>query len=250
MRRALVLLALLALGCEGTITFESGGGGGTGDAGPGGVVPRIEIDAGGGPPPMGTDAGPGMPGTDAGPGCALPTEGTCSGDTASWCEGAVTQSQDCAAAGQVCQIDPTIGRATCVEPSMPPPTGCATPEEAAVIELANQARASTGAGPLSCDPDMARTARLHSQDMCNQNYFSHTGRDGRSPFDRMRDEGVSYRTAGENIAQGQRDADAVHNAWMNSSGHRANILNGSYGRIGVGLEECGGRRYWTQVFAD
>ena len=119
-----------------------------------------------------------------------------------------------------------------------------------MIDLVNAARTSMGLGMVRCDEAMARTARKHSQDMCNQDYFSHTGLDGSSPFDRMRREGVSFRTAGENIAWGQRTPAAVHEAWMNSSGHRANILNGAFGRIGVGLESCGGRPYWTQVFAD
>ena len=132
----------------------------------------------------------------------------------------------------------------------PTPTACAGVEEARVIELVNAARTSMGLGTLRCDDAMARTARKHSVDMCTQGYFSHTGLDGSSPFDRMRREGVSFRTAGENIAWGQRTPEAVHDAWMNSSGHRANILNGAYGRIGVGYEACSGRAHWTQVFAD
>lgn len=132
----------------------------------------------------------------------------------------------------------------------PVPTACASAEEAEVIRLANAVRTSMGLGMLTCHDAIAVTARKHSQDMCRQDYFSHTGLDGSSPFDRMRREGVSYRTAGENIAWGQSTAAAVHEAWMNSRGHRANILNGAFGRIGVGYERCGGRPYWTQVFAD
>ena len=133
---------------------------------------------------------------------------------------------------------------------MPPPSGCGTPTEQAVLALANEARAASGAGPLACDTLMTTVARAHSQDMCDRGYFDHTALDGRSPFDRMSDAGVRFGTAGENIAQGQRTADEVHTAWMNSSGHRMNILNGAYRRLGVGLAECGGRMYWTQVFAD
>jgi len=97
---------------------------------------------------------------------------------------------------------------------------------------------------------MVAVARGHSSDMCERDYFDHTSLDGRSPFDRMRDGGVRFSTAGENIAWGQRSAAEVHRSWMNSSGHRRNILGSGYGRIGVGLEECGGRMYWTQIFAD
>ncbi len=135
-------------------------------------------------------------------------------------------------------------------PPPPPVVGCDNPIEQEVIRLANEARAAAGVGPLTCDPTMTAVARAHSTDMCMRDYFSHTGLDGRSPFDRMRDGGVRYSTAGENIAWGQRSASEVHTAWMNSSGHRRNILNGAFGRIGVGLDPCGGRNYWTQIFAD
>ncbi len=128
--------------------------------------------------------------------------------------------------------------------------GCGTAVEQAQLALTNAARAEDGDAPLRCDVLMTTVARAHSQDMCDRRYFSHTSLDGRSPFERMRAAGVMFSTAGENIAQGQRTADAVHTSWMNSSGHRANILNGAYGRIGIGLSECDGRMYWTQIFAN
>lgn len=128
--------------------------------------------------------------------------------------------------------------------------GCDEPVEQEVVALANEARAAVGLGPLRCDPAMSAVARAHSTDMCTRRYFSHTSLDGRSPFDRMRDGGVRFRTAGENIAWGQRTAREVHGSWMGSSGHRRNILGSAYGRIGVGLDQCGGRMYWTQIFAD
>jgi len=131
-----------------------------------------------------------------------------------------------------------------------PPPGCDDPIELEVIRLANQARATAGLGALECDPTMVAVARGHSSDMCAQDYFDHTSLDGRSPFDRMREGGVRFSSAGENIAWGQRSAAEVHTSWMNSSGHRRNILGSGYGRIGVGLEECGGSMYWTQIFAD
>jgi uncharacterized protein YkwD len=86
--------------------------------------------------------------------------------------------------------------------------------------------------------------------MCTRGYFDHTGLDGRDPFDRLRDGGVRFSSAGENIAWGQGSAAEVHDAWMNSAGHRRNILAGDYARIGVGLDRCGGEMYWTEVFAD
>ncbi|HJL17201.1 MAG TPA: CAP domain-containing protein [Sandaracinaceae bacterium LLY-WYZ-13_1] len=247
-------LAAALTACQGSLVVEGPDDEGGGDSGvridwpdADTPMPMPGDDAGTPPPPPGEDAG--TPPPD--PECTLPDRGTCDGDTARWCDGDTERSADCASSGQVCMIE--SGRARCVdeEPPPPPPSECATAIEAEVIALANMARAAEGAGPLECDPDMARTARLHSQDMCDQGYFSHTGLDGRSPFDRMRDQGVSYRTAGENIARGQRTADSVHAAWMDSPGHRRNILNSSYGRIGVGYVECpGSGPYWTQVFAD
>ncbi len=85
--------------------------------------------------------------------------------------------------------------------------------------------------------------------MAAKNYFSHTGLDGRSPFDRMRDAGYSYSSAAENIAAGQPTPAAVVNGWMNSEGHRANILNCKLTQIGVGVARGGSYGiYWTQVF--
>lgn len=128
--------------------------------------------------------------------------------------------------------------------------GCGTSIEQAQLALTNAARAGDGDAPLRCDVLMTTVARAHSQDMCDRRYFSHTNLDGLSPFQRMQAAGVSYTTAAENIAQGQRTAEEVHTSWMNSPGHRTNILNGAYGRIGIGLAECSGRMYWTQVFAN
>ena len=82
--------------------------------------------------------------------------------------------------------------------------------------------------------------------MSKNNYFSHTSPVYGTPFQMMKNFGISYKSAGENIAKGQATPQAVVNAWMNSSGHRANILNKSYTRIGVGYVANG--RYWTQMF--
>lgn len=252
---SVLVAGAMAIGCEGDLVVDVGAGGGGGGSGP----PQIAWDAGpgGGGPPTPYDGGAGPM-----PACDLPDEGYCDGDIARWCEGGVERMQDCAAMGQVCEVvgvvvaclssdapnpDPSPDPDPTPDPDPDPaPTGCAGPEEQEVIELTNGERGS----PLTCDEDMARAARKHSQDMCDQGYFSHTSRDGRSPFQRMEDEGVSYRTAGENIAMGQRTPADVHRAWMNSSGHRRNIVNTSYGRIGVGYVDCGGTPYWTQVFAD
>ena len=119
--------------------------------------------------------------------------------------------------------------------------------EIEVIRLVNVRRNSAGLKPLSADAELSRIARLKSQDMHDKKYFSHTSPTYGSPFQMMKDFGISYRAAGENIAMGQRTPSEVVNAWMNSPGHRANILSTSYTRIGVGYVSEG--NYWTQTFA-
>ena len=118
--------------------------------------------------------------------------------------------------------------------------------EKEVIRLVNQIRTERGLGTLTEDWELSRVARIKSQDMKDNNYFSHTSPIYGSPFTMMKNFGISYRSAAENIAKGQKTPQAVVNAWMNSSGHRANILNKSYKKIGVGYVPNG--RYWTQMF--
>lgn len=118
--------------------------------------------------------------------------------------------------------------------------------EREVVRLVNAERAKRGLDELTYDWQLSRVARYKSQDMRDNNYFSHTSPTYGSPFQMMRNFGISYRTAGENIAKGQATPAAVVNAWMNSSGHRANILNSSFTHIGVGYVADG--RYWTQMF--
>lgn len=115
-----------------------------------------------------------------------------------------------------------------------------------VIRLVNDIRVQNGLNPLTANWELSRVARYKSQDMVDKHYFSHTSPTYGSPFDMIRAFGLSYRTAGENIAYGQRTPQEVVNAWMNSSGHRANILNASYKQIGVGYVSNG--HYWTQMF--
>lgn len=118
--------------------------------------------------------------------------------------------------------------------------------EQEVIRLVNEQRAKNGLNPLSENWELSRVARYKSQDMADNRYFSHTSPTYGSPFQMIRSFGISFRRAGENIAYGQRTPQAVVNAWMNSSGHRANILSASYTQIGVGYEADG--NYWTQMF--
>lgn len=118
--------------------------------------------------------------------------------------------------------------------------------EREVVRLVNEIRVENGLKALTHDWELSRVARYKSQDMKDNGYFSHTSPVYGSPFQMMKSFGISYRSAGENIAKGQATPEAVVNAWMNSSGHRANILSSSYTHIGVGYVEGG--RYWTQMF--
>lgn len=118
--------------------------------------------------------------------------------------------------------------------------------ESEVVRLVNEIRTQNGLNPLKENWELSRVARYKSQDMKDNNYFSHTSPVYGSPFQMMKSFGISYRSAAENIAKGQSTPQAVVNAWMNSSGHRANILSSSYTEIGVGYVKSG--NYWTQMF--
>lgn len=122
--------------------------------------------------------------------------------------------------------------------------------EKKVVELTNAERTKAGLNPLKSDnATLAKMARAKSQDMSDKNYFDHQSPTYGSPFDMMKKYGISYRTAGENIAAGQKTPEEVVQGWMNSPGHRANILNGDFTTIGVGYVEGGSYgSYWTQEF--
>ena len=110
--------------------------------------------------------------------------------------------------------------------------------EAKMLELVNEERRKHGLKPVQADPEMAAVARKHSRDMFARGYFSHITPDGLDPFDRMRKDGVRFRTAGENLALAQT-LTLAHNGLMNSPGHRANILQPAFGRLGIGIMDGG-----------
>lgn len=117
--------------------------------------------------------------------------------------------------------------------------------EQEVTKLVNVERAKAGLPALKSDWELARVSEFKSQDMRDKNYFSHTSPTYGSPFTMMKNFGITYRSAGENIAKGQRTASEVVQAWMNSEGHRANIMSKNFTHIGVGHVEG---NYWTQMF--
>lgn len=146
--------------------------------------------------------------------------------------------------------NPTIKNYDLIYPgqkiNVPTVSSSVTAFESEVVRLVNEIRAENGLKPLTQDWQLSRVARYKSQDMRDLGYFSHTSPTYGSPFNMMKSFGISYRTAGENIAKGYSTPEAVVNGWMNSPGHRANILNSSYTHIGVGYVASG--NYWTQMF--
>lgn len=121
--------------------------------------------------------------------------------------------------------------------------------EQEVLDLVNVERSQAGLSPLQMDVDLAAVARDKSKDMRDYGYFSHTSPTYGSPFDMMTQYGIQYRAAGENIAAGQKSPTEVMQAWMDSPGHRENIMNADYTHLGVGLVEGGSYGYyWTQMF--
>ena len=118
-----------------------------------------------------------------------------------------------------------------------------------VINLTNKERNKAGLPDLKASSQLSRLAQLKAEDMARNGYFSHTSPTYGSAFDMMKSQGISYRSAGENLAKGQPSAQAAMNGWMNSSGHRANILGSQYSEIGVGIAKNGkGTIYWVQIF--
>ncbi|MBW4601270.1 MAG: type I secretion C-terminal target domain-containing protein [Calothrix sp. FI2-JRJ7] len=139
------------------------------------------------------------------------------------------------------------------QPTQSAPTGNTTPTnsganngafEQQVLELTNQERAKSGLPPLKANAELNYAADKYAELMSQNRYFSHTGPDGSQPWDRAKAAGFEAQTMGENIAAGQKTPQQVVQGWMNSPGHRANILNPSFTQLGVGFEN----NYWVQKF--
>ncbi|MBD2868063.1 CAP domain-containing protein [Paenibacillus arenilitoris] len=180
--------------------------------------------------------------TNPGAGTTNPGTGTTKPDT-----GTTTPSKP--DTGTTTPSKPSTGTTTPSKPSTGttnPSTGTSNQSafQSQVIDLVNQERAKAGLSALKSDSLLTKVATEKARDMDVNNYFSHTSPTYGSPFDMMRQFGVTYSYAGENIASGQRTPQEVMNAWMNSSGHRANILNGNFTKIGVGYVNG----EWVQMF--
>ncbi len=121
--------------------------------------------------------------------------------------------------------------------------------EVEVAELVNKYRKEAGLEPLKLVEDVSNVARIKSEDMRDNRYFDHNSPTYGDPFAMLNTFGISYKSAGENIAKGQKTADAVMNAWMNSEGHRRNIMSSNFKEIGIGyVTDSSGTTYWTQQF--
>ena len=133
------------------------------------------------------------------------------------------------------------------EPDAPEESGGVQEAAEAVASLVNAARRDAGLSELELDADLCAAAQARAQEIAQS--FSHTRPDGSSCFTILEEFGISYRAAGENIAMGQRTPEEVMDGWMNSGGHRANILNGTFTSIGVGYYVDGaGAAHWVQIF--
>jgi uncharacterized YkwD family protein len=117
-------------------------------------------------------------------------------------------------------------------------------DEQKMVNLVNQERQKAGVAPLKIDLELSRVARIKSQDMKDKGYFDHTSPTYGSPFEMMKNFGITYRTAGENIAK-HSSVEGAMTGFMNSDGHRKNILNPSFTHIGIGIVDG---RYYTQMF--
>ncbi len=115
-----------------------------------------------------------------------------------------------------------------------------------IVRLVNEIRKENGLKPLTADWELSRVARYKSQDMKDKKYFAHNSPTYGTPYQMMKNFGISYISAGENLSQGYSSPKVVVNAWMNSAGHRKNILNPSFTKIGVGYVKSG--NYCTQMF--
>jgi uncharacterized protein YkwD len=175
---------------------------------------------------------------------ALGAVGACRDLVASFCDGATPHSDDCGARSEMC------GDVGGVNRCMGPAAGCGSAVEQEELRITNAERTAAGLAPLVCDEALTRASRGHSQDMCDRMYFEHVSPEGATVADRIRAQGGAFTIAAENIALGSRTPAIVHASWMESAGHRANILRPEVRRIGIGFVYCSGRPLWTQSFTD
>jgi uncharacterized protein YkwD len=196
-----------------------------------------------GPSDGGSTAGEGTPGTSSAPGPTTTVTGTTPPTTAPASPSTAPPASPTTAPPPT---PPPSPPSTPVPTTAPPPAPAPAPSLAEqVVALVNTARAAAGCAAVRIDARLAVAAQAHSDDMAALGYFSHTSLDGRSFADRITAAGYPS-PGGENIAKGQRSAQAVHDAWMGSDGHRRNIVDCRFTAIGVGVNTSAWT--WTQDF--
>lgn len=146
------------------------------------------------------------------------------------------------------EAPPTVDIDTPEEPDASDDTVSYGSYAEAVLTLVNRYRAENGLSALTLDKSLCKAAETRAREIVST--FSHTRPNGTSCFTVLSESGISYGSVGENIAYGQDSAAEVMSAWMNSSGHRANILSSSFAKLGVGVYQSGGTLYWAQLFTD
>lgn len=134
-------------------------------------------------------------------------------------------------------------------PPPPAPAPLATTPGQTFDSMLNNVRAASGAAPVSYDARLGRAAQRHANDMQQNNFLLHTGSDGSSVGDRVTAEGYTWRTVGENIAQGQQDEEAALRGWVNSPGHQRNNINPAFEDFAIAKAGTGSQQYWVLVLA-
>ncbi len=173
------------------------------------------------------------------------------------CGGCSQPTSGAGALGEALTSEPsTSGDPGSTTPTNPPSASGACDDtrtgfaDSAIVEqvcvLVNQERSTAGVGGLQLDPALSKVAQAFAEDMVNRGYFNHTSPEGLGPADRLKAGQISYNTWGENIAYYYKTPEAVMTSWMNSSGHKANILNSKFGKIGIGYYQ----NYWVQDFTN
>ncbi|MDI2129296.1 CAP domain-containing protein [Yinghuangia seranimata] len=212
------------------------------------ALPKDPGTASGATGSPGTQADRGLPGAaGGGPGAGVRVTPVTAGPTTAPATASPSTAPPTTAAPSptLTTAAPTTTRATTPAPT---PTGTtAAAYEDQVLALVNTQRGAAGCAPLTADPALRDLARAHSDDMADRDYFAHDTPDGKTPWNRAAAVGIDYLGA-ENIARGQATPAAVMDAWMNSPGHRANILDCGLHKLGVGVRTGTGGPWWTQDF--
>ncbi|WUH90676.1 CAP domain-containing protein [Streptomyces sp. NBC_00433] len=231
----------------GGLTYDGGGKGSTQADAPTGSV-RAGSDE---PSPQGStdDAIPGSSSSPSPSRTAAPSATTPSVRAGSATPAATKPSATASATPTRTLLAPTtpVHTPTTKAPATTPSSDTLTTARAAILSLVNKERATAGCKPLTASSSLDGLAQAFSDDMAARGFFDHTDPDGHTPWDRAKARGITN-LGGENIARGQADAEAVMTAWMNSPGHRANILNCDYTTLGVGIHFGTGGPWWTQDF--